>query len=88
MFRPVNTVGDKLDRGGVNRIDCSFEPPWQTGILVGTPETRVVILDMGQHIPEECLGHIGVSYAVRMREAISARRCCTANGGQDTRMIT
>ena len=48
----------------------------------------VVVLDMGQHIPEERLSHTGVSYAVCMGEAISAGRCRTANGGQDTRMIT
>ena len=66
MFGPVNTVGNKLNRGRVNSVDGSFEPPWQTGILVATPEVGVLVLDMGQHIPEECLGHIGVSNPVCM----------------------
>src|SRR6056297_1354807 len=87
MLCPVNAVGNELNRGRVNRIDRSPEPPWQTGILVADPEVGVTVLCMGQHIPEECLGHIGVSNPVCVRQSVPAGRCRATDSGQNSRVI-
>ena len=66
MLCPVNTVGHKLNCGGVDRINGSFEPLGQPGIFVITPEVRMLVLDMGQHFPEEGFGHAWISHTVGM----------------------
>ena len=69
-------------------MDRSFKTFGQTGILMATPEIRVLALDMGQHLPEKGLSHIRVSNPVGMRQAVSAGRSGTANRGQNSRVIT
>jgi len=87
MLRPVQTRGDELNGGGVDHVDDALEAAGQTLEAAPGAELRLERLQMGQHRPEEPLGHRRVAVFVRVREAVAAGRGGAANPGQPAGMV-
>ena len=66
MLGPAYAIGNQLDCRRIYRMNHPLEAPWQTRVPVAHTELRMRLFNVGQHVPKEILGHIGIADTVCM----------------------
>jgi len=88
MFRPVQTVGDQLNRCRINYMEHALKVSRQGTVLPAlNPEVRTDLIQMVKNFPEQFLRHTCVAVPVRMGQTIPARRNAIANFTDQPAMI-
>ena len=88
MFRPIQTVGDQLNRCRINHMDHALEASRQRTVASAlNPEVRTDLIQMSKNFPEQFFRHICVTVPVRVGQTISARRNASTNLAYQAAMI-
>ena len=83
MLGPIHTPGHQLNGGRVYDVNQAFEPEGELGAMPST-KTRMELLQMFEHRPEQRLGHFRVALSVGVGEGILTGRGRAANRRQRT----
>ena len=89
MFRPVQTVGDQLNRCRINHMDHPLEAPRQRTVSPAlNPEIRTDLIQMSKNFPEQFFRHSCIASPVRVRQTITARGNAIPNFAHQSAMIS
>ncbi len=88
MFRPIQTVGDQLNRCRIDHVDHALEAPRQRTVLPAlNPEVRTDLIQMSKNFPEQLFRHTCVTVPVRVGQTIPAWRNAIPNFAHQSAMI-
>ena len=88
VLGPVHAIGNKPDGCRINHVDDALKPARKADILTPHPEGRSPLVQIAQRLPKQFFGHISVSLAVCMGQAIAARRLRLTHSREAARMIS